>query len=252
MDRGTISSVEEGRGSGSDGGGSVGDIITNLTDDTDEYTDEAGESGQIDNCEDGQDKTISVPCVCRGHFPIMRLPPELRNHVYKYLLEEPLAINASTMLVPSISHTTALTRKESLGLVTAMNEVGFTVRSTYCTTTRGPVTSAHQHFRSTGKLILSAHRQKWFAQDHVVFKSIIIRVTCICCGDRCIGMVYIDIIDGQVMCGISGAPVPYQYSLTWTFAQILGRLRPLLRETEGDPGEIGGFHVKGEVEDVQV
>jgi hypothetical protein len=86
----------------------------------------------------------------------------------------------------------------------------------------------------------------------VVFKSIIIRVTCICCGDRCIGMVYIDIIDGQVMCGISGAPVPYQYSLTWTFAQILGRLRPLLRETEGDPGEIGGFHVKGEVEDVQV
>jgi hypothetical protein len=223
MERGTISSVREGRGSGSDGGDSVGEIVTNAIDDTSKHIDEAKETGEIDNGKDVEDNSI-------GRFSLMRLPPELRDHVYRYLLGEPLAINASTMLVPSISHTTALIRRESLGLVTAINEVGFTVRSTYCTVTQGPVTSAHQHFRETGKLVLDTRRQKWFAQDQVVFKRIIIRVICICCGDRCIGMIYIDIVDGQVKSGISEAPVPHQYSLTWTFAQILGRLRPLLIE----------------------
>jgi hypothetical protein len=225
MERGTISSVREGRGSGSDGGDSVGEIVTNAIDDTSKHTDEAKETGEIDNGKDVEDNSI-------GRFSLMRLPPELRDHVYRYLLGEPLAINASTMLVPSISHTTALIRRESLGLVTAINEVGFTVRSTYCTVTQGPVTSLHQHFRETGKLILSARRQKWFAQDQVLFKSIIIRVICICCGDRCIGMIYIYIIDGQVKSRISEAPVPHQCSLTWTFAQILGRLEPLLRDIQ--------------------
>jgi hypothetical protein len=136
------------------------------------------------------------------------------------------------MLVPSILHNTLLIRRESLGLVTAVNDMGFTVRCTYYTATQGPVTSAHQRFRETGKIILDTRRQKWFEQSQVIFRSIKIRVICICCVDRCIGMIHIDIIDGQIKCGISEVPVPHQCSLTWTFAQILGRLRTLLKDIQ--------------------
>jgi hypothetical protein len=59
MERGISSGVREGRGSGSDGGGSIGGIITNTIDDTGEYTDVAEETGEIENGEDGEDNTIS-------------------------------------------------------------------------------------------------------------------------------------------------------------------------------------------------
>jgi hypothetical protein len=232
MERGISSGVGGDGGSGSDDGGGTIDIIASDIHDTDGYTYEADDTREIDDSEGGEGNGISIPRTRRGHFPLMRLPPELRNHVYSYLLSEPLVINASTMLVPSILHTTSLLRRESLGLVTAVNDMGFTVRRTYCTITQGPVTSSHQHFRENGKIILDTRREKWFEQSQAIFKSIKIRVICICCVDRCIGMIYIDIIDGQIKCGISEAPVPHQCSLTWTFAPILGRLRSLLKDIQ--------------------
>ena len=175
------------------------------------------------------DSTSRVTRSRTAHFPLMRLPPEIRNIIYRLSLEKPDRIDARTMLIPSIFCTTALVRKESLGLLTANNEMVFTVRSSYCVTARGPASTNHPYHFQIGRLMLDARRKAWFAQKEIVFKALRLRVCCICCRENTIGFLNFSILNGHLDLTSVEMRVADQYSLTCFFGMVGVRLYPVLR-----------------------
>jgi hypothetical protein len=166
---------------------------------------------------------------CTAHFPLMRLPPEIRDIIYRLSLEKPDMIDTRTMLIPSIFRTTVLVRKESLGLLTSSNEMVFTVRSSYYVTARGPANTNHPYHFQTGRLMLDARRKAWFAQNEIVFKTLRLRVCCICCKENTIGFLKFPIINGHIDVTSDEMRVADQYSLTCFFGMVGVRLCPVLR-----------------------
>lgn len=173
--------------------------------------------------------TSRVTRSCTAHFPLMRLPPEIRDIIYRLSLEKPDMIDTRTMLIPSIFRTTVLVRKESLGLLTSSNEMVFTVRSSYCVTARGPANTNHPYHFQTGRLMLDARRKAWFAQNEIVFKTLRLRVCCICCKENTIGFLKFPIINGHIDVTSDEMRVADQYSLTCFFGMVGVRLCPVLR-----------------------
>lgn len=134
------------------------------------------------------------------HFPLLRLPAELRNKIYAYALaaerkDPPISLRA--LKIPPLPQTSRQIRGETLGLLTSVNEISLTIRSTYCVTGRHVASSDwHRFYLDTGFLRLDAQRRAWLLAQGAVFRALEIRVLCCCCEETRIGYFRIRVLKG--------------------------------------------------------
>ncbi|KAF2724348.1 hypothetical protein K431DRAFT_291849 [Polychaeton citri CBS 116435] len=117
-------------------------------------------------------------------FRLLDLPPELRNRIYEFLLQDEEEIPLQDVKLPSFLKVNRQVFAEATPLFFAINTFTHNVRSNWCVRASHHHNEVHVHFKKTGRLdlpvdcLLSCNKPM---SRLAHFCDVIFRIDCCCC-----------------------------------------------------------------------
>ncbi|GAB7323295.1 hypothetical protein MBLNU13_g05771t1 [Cladosporium sp. NU13] len=126
----------------------------------------------------------------KSRFPFLRLPPEVRNRVYKLALKSSGRCDIKTFKLPPLLKVCQQIRNEASGLLTAIDGFDLNVRTNYVPLAEDKKTPLFTPVpsNSIGLIQLDKGRREWLSGGKIVFRDIHISVYGAHTGRNHIGM----------------------------------------------------------------